>query len=451
MRWFRRPAATHPQTRRSALRVESLEGREVPATLSVLPRFWYLSSTWASGQVAPTAPAPNPVVTPPPLTPTLNLAAASDTGTAGDRVTSLANVTLTGTTSPRATVRLIQTGAVRTADATGAFQFATVPLAVGTNTFLVRATTAGGQASGTTTITRQGAAPTVQTALAPVTVAANATTTVDLAGTFTDADIVNTRVRINTSEGPINIELFDRQAPKTVANFLNYVRDGDYTDSIFHRRVTGFVVQGGGFSFEPGTPPTLAPIPTDPPVQNEPDPTTRSNLRGTLAMAKQGGNPNSATNQFFFNLGNNSANLDNQNGGFTVFGKVVGAADQAVVDALAAIPIQNQGTAADLPASQQGVFTEIPLENYTGTDFPSDTTRANYAIINGVTIVSQPEALTYSVVGRSDPAVAEATIVNNRLTIKGTQAGTTTITIRATDKTGNSVETTVTVTVPAAG
>src|SRR5262249_33278033 len=163
--------------------------------------------------------------------------------------------------------------------------------------------------------------------------------------------------------------LFDAQAPRTVANFLNYINDGKYNDTIFHRSVTNFVVQGGGIDYT-GAPPsaTLPAVVTDPAVKNEPDPTNRSNLRGTVAMAKVGGDPDSATSQFFFNLGNNSSNLDNQNGGFTVFGKLVGAADQTVVDALAAVPKQDKG----------GAFTDIPLKNYTGSNFPSDATKSNF-------------------------------------------------------------------------
>ena len=463
MRWFPRRVAraSRPKARPSALRLMPLEGREVPA---VLPSFWFLSSTWNGAIVSPTpAPDDGGTTTPPPLppsgappvTPTVTLAAASDTGTQGDRITTSATATLQGTTSPNALVRLVQTGALTRASAFGAFSFTGVPLTAGVNNFSVRAQTSGGRATGTIAITRE-AAPTVKATLSPVSLPAGGSTSVDLAGTFDDADMTNTRVRFDTSAGPVNVELFDRQAPKTVTNFLNYVGDGDYTDSVFHRSAklaggTPFVLQGGGFTFEATTPPTLASVPQDPPVQNEFD-ASRSNLRGTIAMAKLGGNPNSATNQFFFNLGNNAANLDTQNGGFTVFGKVVAAADQAVVDQLAAIPTQNQGQAADLPDSQKGVFTEIPLTNYTGTDFPSDTTRSNFALINGVT-VTQPsgEELTYSIVSNSNPAAATATIADNRLNVQAVAAGTTTLTIRATDQTGNTVQTTVTVTVTAAG
>jgi cyclophilin family peptidyl-prolyl cis-trans isomerase len=500
MRWTPRRC---PRTR---LRVEPLEGREVPAVDVAPPvegttppdeevveltatdttdpaaeelmftttvaevhtqaaatgrAFWFLASGWdprlsakygGIGAPAPT-PAPTPTV-PKPTSPTLTLAAASDTGTVGDKVTTMATVNLVGTTSPGVTVRLIQTGATVTADTTGAFTFTGVSLAVGSNTFKVRARNAAGGTSTFITAITRSAAPTVAHTLSPVSVAAAASMTVDLAGTFDDADITNTQIRFETPRGPINVELFDKQAPKSVANFLNYVGDGEYTDSIFHRSAklpggTPFVLQGGGFTFEAGPPVTLAPVPTDPPVQNEPDATNRSNVRGTLAMAKLGNAPNSATSQFFFNLGDNSA-LDTNNGGFTVFGKLMGPADQTVVDALAAIPTQNEGTAADLPDSQKGVFTEIPLPGYTGTDFPTDATRSNFAIVNGVTITRQTESLTYSVQGNTDATVATATVTDNRLTVQGLKAGTTTLTIRATDRSGATVDTPVTVTVPAA-
>lgn len=133
------------------------------------------------------------------------------------------------------------------------------------------------------------------------------------------------QLRMQTDLGGIDIELFDVGAPQTVANFLNYVNRGDYDGTFIHRNVPGFVLQMGGYSFNPddgdffgsGT----VHIDTDPPVVNEPG---ISNLRGTIAMAKIGNDPDSATSEFYFNLADNSANLDNQNGGFTVFGDVTG-------------------------------------------------------------------------------------------------------------------------------
>jgi len=157
-----------------------------------------------------------------------------------------------------------------------------------------------------------------------------------------------TVVRFDTPLGSFEVELFPDVAPITVANFLRYVSDGDYANSFVHRSVAGFVIQGGGFAYENGAP---VAIPTNPPITNE---FGLSNVRGTIAMAKQAGNPNSATSQWFINLADNSAALDTQNGGYTVFGRVVGNG-MTVVDAIAAVPTFDAG----------GAFTEMPLRDYT--------------------------------------------------------------------------------------
>ena len=162
-----------------------------------------------------------------------------------------------------------------------------------------------------------------------------------------------TMVRLFTVLGPVDIELFDTAAPATVANFLGYVRSGAYDHSFIHRSLPGFVVQGGGYTWvEGGAGPVK--VPAGPPVVNEFS-ATRSNLRATVAMAKVGATPptpasiNSATTEWFFNLANNAGNLDNQNGGFTVFGRVT-APGMAVVDGIAALRRVNAGGAfADLP------------------------------------------------------------------------------------------------------
>lgn len=146
-----------------------------------------------------------------------------------------------------------------------------------------------------------------------------------------------TTVRVETNVGPIDIQLFDQQAPATVANFLTYVRSGAYDSSFFHRSVEGFVIQGGGYTWRTTAGPLK--IPALAPVVNEFSP-TRSNLRGTVAMAKLGNNPNSATTEWFVNLANNSANLDNQNGGFTVFGRIT-PPGMLVVDQIAALSVVN--------------------------------------------------------------------------------------------------------------
>ena len=161
--------------------------------------------------------------------------------------------------------------------------------------------------------------------------------------------VLATNVIIATPLGDVDVDLFEDAAPATVANFLSYVNNGSYVDSFIHRSVPGFVVQGGGFTFKGGV---VAAIPTAPPVINEPG---LSNVRGTIAMAKVGGNPNSATSQWFINLADNPG-LDTDNGGFTVFGQVTGAG-MTVIDAIAALPIWTGG----------GALNELPLINYPGS------------------------------------------------------------------------------------
>lgn len=142
-----------------------------------------------------------------------------------------------------------------------------------------------------------------------------------------------TIVEVQTSQGNFNVNLYDKATPITVANFLNYVQNDKYNDVLIHRVVPGFVVQGGGVFFNDKQEPQL--VEANAPIKNEPK---YSNIRGTIAMAKQPGNPDSATNQWFINLADNSANLDLQNGGFTVFGEVIGDG-MAVVDKIAGLTL----------------------------------------------------------------------------------------------------------------
>jgi peptidyl-prolyl cis-trans isomerase A (cyclophilin A) len=162
-----------------------------------------------------------------------------------------------------------------------------------------------------------------------------------------------TIVNVETNAGNFSIELFDTTAPATVANFLSYVNSGRYNGTVFHRSVPGFIIQGGGFLFDSATQ-TFPAINLDPAVVNE---FSLSNARGTLAMAKVAGNPNSATSQWFVNLINNAGNLDNQNGGFTVFGRVI-EPGMTVVDAISNLERFNLGD----------VVSEIPLAPVTGDD-----------------------------------------------------------------------------------
>lgn len=188
------------------------------------------------------------------------------------------------------------------------------------------------------------------------------------------SDAEATIVQFETSLGNFEVNLYDQGTPVTVENFLNYVNAGSYENIIIHRSVPDFIVQGGGFAYQNSWP--VNGINTNAAIVNEPE---FSNVRGTIAMAKIGGNPNSATSQWFFNLADNSTTggaLDIQNSGFTVFGEVVGDG-MAIVDQIAGLPRYNF-------SSSNGALGELPLQNYTAGNTPDDT---NLIIINRITII----------------------------------------------------------------
>ncbi len=157
---------------------------------------------------------------------------------------------------------------------------------------------------------------------------------------YVPSALAGTIVRISTGVGDFSIELLDDTAPGTVQNFLNYVNRNDYNGTYIHRAVNNFVVQGGAYRFQLFEGPID--IPSDPPIQNE---FGVSNTRGTVAMAKIEGDPNSATNQWFVNVADNSATLDSSNGGFTVFATVLGDG-MITVDAIDALPVVDLGNKA---------------------------------------------------------------------------------------------------------
>ncbi|WP_438864440.1 peptidylprolyl isomerase [Neptunicella sp.] len=188
-----------------------------------------------------------------------------------------------------------------------------------------------------------------------------------------------TVVEVQTSMGSFEVNLFDNATPKTVENFLAYVNSGEYYQTIVHRSVPDFVVQTGGFKFEGDFP--ITEVVTSAAVINEPE---LSNVRGTIAMAKQRGKPNSATSQWFINLTNNSVNLDTDNGGFTVFGQVLGDG-MDVVDAIAALSIFNM-------CSSQNPYcalSDIPLADYTAEDAQNEVELSgqNLVMINDIVVI----------------------------------------------------------------
>lgn len=146
----------------------------------------------------------------------------------------------------------------------------------------------------------------------------------------------NPQVEIDTTLGKIRIELYPEAAPKTVANFLQYVKDGFYAGTQFHRVIPGFMVQGGGYGADYKEKPTRPPVPIE---SEQSVKAGHSNGVGTVAMARTG-NPNSASAQFFINVADNKR-LDfsaptPRGYGYTVFGKVVEGMD--VVNKIAATP-----------------------------------------------------------------------------------------------------------------
>lgn len=147
-------------------------------------------------------------------------------------------------------------------------------------------------------------------------------------------------ITIKTSHGDIAVELFDEKAPITCENFRRYATDGHYADTVFHRIIPNFMIQGGGMDEN------LSPKPTREPIKNEAD-NGEPNARGTLAMARTAV-VDSATSQFFINLGDNDfLNHGNRDFGYAVFGRVADGMD--VVDAIAAVPTGSKAGHQDVP------------------------------------------------------------------------------------------------------
>lgn len=167
------------------------------------------------------------------------------------------------------------------------------------------------------------------------------------------AQAANPQVEIDTTAGTIELELYPEAAPKTVENFLAYVKSGHYDGTQFHRVIKGFMIQGGGYDA------SFREKPTRPPVPIESEQSVKaglSNVPGTVAMARTP-NPNSAMSQFFINVANNKRldfrSADAQGYGYTVFGKVVAGMD--VVQKI-----------ANAPTGAGGPFpTDVPAERVT--------------------------------------------------------------------------------------
>ncbi len=207
------------------------------------------------------------------------------------------------------------------------------------------------------------------------------------------AACATTYVRFQTDLGDFDVELYDTSMPVSVANFLAYVNSGKYDSTIIHRSTTYNpsdiqILQGGGYWFSSGSN-QLIPVATDPPIILESGLTL--NVRGTIAMAR-GAATDSATSQYFFNLQDNPV-LD---GNYAVFGKVVGAAGLAVLDAIGAVPVYDA-------SSQLGpAFAELPL-------LQPSLEASSLVMINHVAVVPEPTTMSLAVV-----AIATAVLGRRR-------------------------------------
>jgi cyclophilin family peptidyl-prolyl cis-trans isomerase len=163
------------------------------------------------------------------------------------------------------------------------------------------------------------------------------------------------QVDLKTSVGTIRLELYPAKAPKTVENFLQYVKDGHYNGTVFHRVIDGFMVQGGGFDKDMKQKPTRATI------ENEAANGLKNDY-GTIAMARTP-DPHSASAQFFINLKNNEflnfREATPQGYGYTVFGKVVSGMD--IIDKIAKVPTGNAGPHQNVPREPVIVESAIIL------------------------------------------------------------------------------------------
>ena len=157
-------------------------------------------------------------------------------------------------------------------------------------------------------------------------------------------------VVINTSKGDIHIQLDMENTPETAENFLNYARDGFYNNTIFHRVIDGFMIQGGGLNAD------MEQKKTQEPIKNEAK-NGKLNKRGTIAMARTM-DPHSATAQFFINVADNGflnySNDNVQGFGYCVFGEVIEGMD--VVDSIAKVKTGQKMSYSDVPVEEVSIF-----------------------------------------------------------------------------------------------
>ena len=217
-------------------------------------------------------------------------------------------------------------------------------------------------------------------------------------------------VRFDTTVGAIDVRLLPDDAPNTVSTFLRYVANKSYDTTYFHRSITDFILQGGGYKSTNNQTTTVNEFITDV------DPVKRSNTRGTLATAKLPGQPNRATSQFFFNQADNSA-LDDDPENYTVFGRVDDRASLTVMDAIGDLQI------VDASGGQaNSAFGNLPVRNYAS----GAITDANLIFVNSVTVVpdaTPPYALPFKL-KKSNVSVKKAKKRRLKVTVRRLPTGT---------------------------
>jgi cyclophilin family peptidyl-prolyl cis-trans isomerase len=303
-------------------------------------------------------------------------------------------------------------------------------------------------------------------------VTVGSTNYVDLSGNFFDPDTTDTTLTFNTSQGAINVQLFDTDLPQTVTNFLDYVQSGAYNNDLFHRMANldpttstaPQILQGGGFSVvtDNATPANVTSLPalttTFQPIQNEYS-ANHPNQANTIAMALSTG-PNSATNEFYFNLTDNSSILGpaNTSGPFAVFGQVVGSSSQTNLANFATNYTPTDVSSTTSFPNSNAAFASLPLSNgFTpSSTFPTGATVNNLAIINSVTVSTPSQGhLSYKIINNTNPGVVTATLGSNtigstfsanQLQLVANSAGSSNITVQITDARGEVVTRTFTVT-----
>ena len=255
-----------------------------------------------------------------------------------------------------------------------------------------------------------------------------APTDIDLSGTFDDVDVAGPVVRLDTSLGNVDVELFDKAAPRTSQNFVNYVANNLYNQTVIHQLVKGFALYGGGYL------PSGAHVQQGPPIPNEFSP-ERPNVRGTIAMFKlpatdnggtpiPGGGPNSATSEWSINLVDNPG-LDAENGGAAVFGQVINGT-MSTVDEIANLPLHDASAVSP-------VFAELPVRNVPA----GNPTTNDFVFVNSAAVIPDTRFLTLTATS-DNPSVVNPVVANGVLRLNyGATAGSARVTVTATDAAGN--------------